>query len=133
MHGFHILDPADRKYKNSHEWVKVDGDIATVGITDHAQSALGEIVFADLPEIGSTVEAAQSTAAVESVKAVSDVYSPIAGEIVQVNDKLEDTPNLINEKPHDDGWMFQVKLTNPGDYDALMDSDSYTKSLEESK
>jgi glycine cleavage system H protein len=116
-------------YKSSHEWLKVDGDVATVGITHHAQGALGEIVFADLPDVGRDVEASEATAAVESVKAAADIYSPVAGEVVAVNEDLEGTPDLINKKPHDDGWMFQVKMTDPSAIDGLMDADAYMKTL----
>jgi glycine cleavage system H protein len=123
--------PSDRKYKSSHEWVKVDGDVATVGITDHAQAALGEIVFADLPEVGREVTAAEGTAAVESVKAAADIYSPIAGELVKINANLEDTPDLINKKPHDEGWMFQLKIADPSELDGLLDSTAYAATLED--
>jgi glycine cleavage system H protein len=116
-------------YKSSHEWLRIDGDVATVGITHHAQGALGEIVFADLPDVGRDVAAAEATAAVESVKAAADIYSPVAGEVVAVNENLENSPDLINKKPHDDGWMFKVKMTDPTAVDGVMDADAYTKSL----
>jgi glycine cleavage system H protein len=123
--------PSDRKYKSSHEWVKVDGDVATVGITDHAQAALGEIVFADLPEVGRELAAAEASAAVESVKAAADIYSPITGEIIKVNGELENTPDLINKKPHDEGWIFQLKIADPKELDGLLDSTAYAATLED--
>lgn len=125
--------PADRKYKSSHEWAKLEGDVATIGITSHAQAALGDIVFADLPEIGTTASAGEKAATIESVKAAADIYAPITGEVVSVNDKLEETPDLINSEPHDNGWIFQVKVSDPAQLDELMDSVSYEKSLEDSK
>lgn len=121
--------PSDRKYRSSHEWAKVDGDIATVGITDHAQAALGDIVFAELPEIGTEATAGEKAATVESVKAAADIYAPITGEIVGINENLESQPDLINQGPHEDGWMFQVKVTDPAQFDELMDSSSYESSL----
>lgn len=130
---YDMIVPSDRKYKSSHEWVKLDGEVATVGISDHAQSALGEIVFADLPDVGKELAASESAAAIESVKAAAEIYAPVGGEVVAVNEKLQDTPNLINQKPHDDGWMFQLKLSNPSEMDSLMDVDAYTKSLKDSK
>lgn len=125
------LDPSDRKYKQSHEWTKIDGDIATIGITDHAQAALGDIVFADLPEVGAAASAGEKAATIESVKAAADIYAPITGEVVGVNDKLEETPDLINSEPHDNGWIFQIKVSDPAQLDELMDSESYEKSLED--
>lgn len=124
-----LTDPADRKYKSSHEWAKLDGDIATVGITDHAQAALGDIVFADLPEVGSDAGAGERAATIESVKAAADIYAPISGEVVGVNDKLEDTPDLINSEPHEDGWMFRIKVTDPKQLDDMMDSNAYEKTI----
>jgi glycine cleavage system H protein len=111
--------------------VKVDGDIATVGITDHAQAALGEIVFVDLPEIGRVVAPGENTAALESVKAAADIYAPITGEIIEINGKLDDSPNLINENPHDDGWMFQLKISDPSELEELLDSTAYAATTEE--
>ncbi|PWA96938.1 H-protein [Artemisia annua] len=119
------------KYANSHEWVKHEGGVATVGITDHAQDHLGEVVFVDLPETGGSVTKASSFGAVESVKATSDINSPISGEIVEVNSKLTDTPGLINTSPYEDGWMIKVKPSNPSELDSLMGSKEYTKFCEE--
>lgn len=101
-----------------------------MGITSHAQGKLGEIVFADLPDIGSEAVAGSPAAALESVKAAADIYAPVAGEVVEVNGALEDTPNLINDKPHDDGWMFKIKVSDATALDALLDSESYSKSLD---
>lgn len=124
-------DPADRRYRKSHEWAKLDGDVATVGITDHAQAALGDIVFADLPEIGTSASAGETAATVESVKAAADIYAPFDGEIVAINDSLEGSPDLINQEPHAEGWMFQLKLSDPADFEKLMDATAYEKCIEE--
>ncbi|CAA0826675.1 Glycine cleavage system H protein 3-mitochondrial [Striga hermonthica] len=119
------------KYASSHEWVKHDGPVATIGITDHAQDHLGEVVFVELPEKGKTVVQGGSFGAVESVKATSDVNSPISGEVVEVNTKLTDTPGLINSSPYEDGWMIKVKPSNPSELDSLMGAKEYTKFCEE--
>nr|P49359.1 RecName: Full=Glycine cleavage system H protein, mitochondrial; Flags: Precursor [Flaveria pringlei]CAA81075.1 H-protein [Flaveria pringlei]CAB16913.1 H-protein [Flaveria pringlei] len=119
------------KYANSHEWVKHEGSVATIGITDHAQDHLGEVVFVDLPEAGGSVTKATGFGAVESVKATSDVNSPISGEIVEVNSKLSETPGLINSSPYEDGWMIKVKPSNPSELDSLMGAKEYTKFCEE--
>lgn len=128
-----LTDPTDRKYKKSHEWAKADGDIVTVGITEHAQAALGDIVFADLPEIGAATSAGEPAATIESVKAAADIYAPVGGEVVGVNEKLESSPDLINSEPHDSGWMFRVKVSNPAEMDTMMDAETYEKTLEESE
>lgn len=109
----------------------MDGDIATIGITEHAQKALGEIVFADLPDGGTEFDAGDSAAAVESVKAAGEIYAPLAGEVTETNAKLEDEPALINESPHDDGWMFQMKVSDVAAVDELLDADAYAATLEE--
>ncbi|KAJ0779098.1 putative glycine cleavage system H-protein/Simiate [Helianthus annuus] len=119
------------KYANSHEWVKHEGSVATIGITDHAQDHLGEVVFVDLPDTGGSVTKATGFGAVESVKATSDVNSPISGEIVEVNTKLSETPGLINSSPYDDGWMIKVKPSNPSELESLMGAKEYTKFCEE--
>ncbi|UYZ69281.1 glycine cleavage system protein GcvH [Moraxella bovis] len=122
--------PSDLKYVASHEWLKLEDDgIITVGITDHAQDLLGDVVFVELPEVGAVVEADQEIAVVESVKAASDVYAPIAGEIVEVNEELVDSPELANEDPYGKAWFFKVKPANPADYDGLMSADEYEESL----
>ncbi|KAK1438466.1 hypothetical protein QVD17_04275 [Tagetes erecta] len=119
------------KYANSHEWVKHEGSVATIGITHHAQDHLGEVVFVDLPETGSSVSKATGFGAVESVKATSDINSPISGEIVEVNSKLSETPGLINSSPYEDGWMIKVKPSNPSELESLMGAKEYTKFCEE--
>jgi glycine cleavage system H protein len=121
--------PDDLLYHPDHDWARVDGDVATFGITWFAQDALGEVVFFDPPEVGSSVTAGEFYAEVESVKAVSDVIAPLTGEIVEVNTALADTPEAINEDPYGAGWMVRVKLADPGEADGLMDSDTYVSSL----
>lgn len=122
--------PSDLKYVASHEWLRQEADgTITVGITDHAQDLLGDIVFLELPEEGTTVDADQEIAVVESVKAASDVYAPIAGEIVEINAELVDSPETINSDPYGEGWFFKMKPTNPSDFDGLMDADEYQDSL----
>lgn len=120
--------PGDLKYTKSHEWVRFEDDVATVGITDHAQDELGDVVFVELPEQGATFEAGDSFGAVESVKAVSDLYAPVGGEVVEVNGTLEDSPEKINEDPYGEGWI--LKLRTSGEADLLSASD-YEKLLEE--
>jgi glycine cleavage system H protein len=118
--------PAELKYAKSHEWVRQDDDgTVTVGITDHAQELLGDLVFVELPEVGRSLTAGQECAVVESVKAASDVYSPVAGEIVAVNGALADTPELINQGPYGDGWLFRLRPADLTDLDALLDADAY--------
>lgn len=122
--------PADLKYVASHEWLRREADgTITVGITDHAQDLLGDVVYVELPEVGSEVEADQEIAVVESVKAASDVYAPISGEIVEINEELVDNPEWANEEPYGKAWFFKVKPANPADYDNLMSSDEYESSL----
>jgi len=121
--------PADLKYTKEHEWVRIEGDIATFGVTDHAQEALGDIVFVELPDIGREVAVGEPFAVVESVKAVSDVYAPAAGEVVEVNDGLEAGPEKVNEDPYGAGWIVKVKLS--GDTAELLDAETYATYLEE--
>jgi len=121
--------PDDLLYHSEHDWVRLDGDTATFGITWFAQDALGEVVFFDPPEVGSTVTKDESYAEVESVKAVSDVIAPMSGEIVDVNTALGDKPEAINEDPYGDGWMVRVKLSDPSERDALLDAKAYEASL----
>ena len=115
------------KYTPDHEWVKIDGNNATVGITHHAQDALGDVVFVDLPEVGKTYVIKDAAAVVESVKAAADVYMPANGEITEVNEALRANPSLANSDPLGAGWFFKAKLTNPAELDALMDETSYTR------
>ncbi|XP_010941216.2 glycine cleavage system H protein 3, mitochondrial-like [Elaeis guineensis] len=119
------------KYSSSHEWVKHEGSVATVGITDHAQGHLGEVVFVELPEAGSSISKGGSFGAVESVKATSDVNSPVSGEVVEVNTKLTEVPGLINSSPYDDGWMIKVRPGSPSELDSLMGPKEYTKFCED--
>lgn len=122
--------PSELKYVASHEWLRLEADgIITVGITDHAQDLLGDVVFVELPEVGTEVTADQEIAVVESVKAASDVYAPIAGEIAEINEELVDSPELANEDPYGKAWFFKVKPANPADYDSLMSADEYESSL----
>jgi glycine cleavage system H protein len=121
--------PDDRLYHAEHDWAKIDGDTATFGITWYAQDALGEVVFFDPPEVGSTVTKDASYAEVESVKAVSDVIAPLSGEIVEVNVALGDKPESINEDPYGDGWMVRVRLSDASEQDGLMDAAAYQQSL----
>ncbi|TNF98109.1 MAG: glycine cleavage system protein GcvH [Gammaproteobacteria bacterium] len=124
--------PQDLKYTKNHEWLRMDDNgIATVGITDHAQALLGDLVFVETPEIGSNFGADDACAVVESVKAASDVYCPIAGEVVETNAVLSDSPELINDQPYDDGWIFQLKIDDEDDLEGLMDADEYQSHCEE--
>lgn len=119
------MNPSDRKYTKEHEWVKVEGDIGTCGITHHAQELLTDIVFVELPAIGKKVEQMKSACVVESVKSVSDVYAPMGGEVVETNKTLEGDPGKVNRDPFEEGWIFKIKLTNPPEYDTLMTADRY--------
>jgi glycine cleavage system H protein len=112
-------------FTKEHEWIRVDGDSATVGISDHAQEALGDIVFVELPEAGRRVSKGQEAAVVESVKAASDVYSPVSGEVTEGNQAIADDPALVNSDPEGQGWFFKLKLDNPGELDGLMDETAY--------
>ena len=117
------------KFLDSHEWARDDDGVVTVGISNHAQELLGDIVYVELPQIGSSVS--QKVAIVESVKAASDVYSPLTGEIVEINEKLSDNPEIINSSPYEDGWFFKVKPQNINELDEMLDSDAYKKLSEE--
>jgi glycine cleavage system H protein len=114
------------KYTEDHEWLKTEGDIATVGITVHAQDALGDVVFVELPEVGATFAQKDTAGVVESVKAAADVYMPVSGEVIEVNEALRDDPSLANSDPLGAGWFFKVKLSDASQLDALMDETSYT-------
>lgn len=120
--------PENLKYAKSHEWLRVEGDTAVVGITDHAQNELTDVVFAELPDVGREVAAGEACAVVESVKTAGDVYSPVSGEIIEINEALADNPALINESPFEDGWFFKIKLSKPEEADSLMGAEDY-KSL----
>ncbi|MBT8369564.1 MAG: glycine cleavage system protein GcvH [Deltaproteobacteria bacterium] len=121
--------PEDVRYAESHEWVKAAGETAKLGITDYAQDQLGDIVFIELPDVGESFEKGAEFGTVESVKAVSELYMPVSGEIVAINDALEDAPELVNNTPFSDGWMIEVKLENSSELDALMDKDAYLSTL----
>ena len=121
--------PSDLKYHEEHDWARIDGDIATFGITWYAQDQLGEVVFFDPPEVGKTVRRGEPYAEIESVKAVSDVIAPLSGEIVEVNEELTSGPEAINDDPYEGGWMVRVRLSDPSEVDNLMDADSYQESL----
>ena len=112
-------------FTKEHEWIRVEGDIATVGITDHAQEQLGDIVFAEVPEAGRKLTKGQEAAVVESVKAASDVYAPVSGEVIEGNAAVNDDPALVNSDPEGQGWFFKLKLDNPGELDGLMDESAY--------
>jgi glycine cleavage system H protein len=112
-------------FTKEHEWIRVEGDTATVGISDHAQEQLGDIVFAEVPETGKRLTKGQEAAVVESVKAASDVYSPVSGEVVEGNSKVADDPSIVNSDPEGEGWFFKLKLDNPGELDGLMDESAY--------
>lgn len=124
--------PAELKYSRSHEWVQEHGDgTVTVGITDHAQDALGDLVFVELPEVGRALSAEEACAVVESVKAASDIYSPLSGEVIQVNGELVDAPETINEDPYGAGWIFKLRLADAGELHSLLDAQAYTQVAEE--
>jgi glycine cleavage system H protein len=117
--------PADLRYAKSHEWVRVAGDVATVGITDHAQHELTDVVFVELPESGRTLKSGESCAVVESVKTASDIYAPVSGQITEVNRAVADNPALVNTDPYGDGWFFKVRLGNPAELSALLSPEQY--------
>jgi glycine cleavage system H protein len=123
--------PGDLKYAKSHEWVRVAGDVATVGITDHAQHELTDIVFVELPEQGRKITAGEACAVVESVKTASDIYSPVSGEVVEVNPAVVKDPSLVNDQPYEGGWFFRVRMAQPDELNGLMPSDQYQKQIGE--
>ena len=123
--------PSDLKYRESHEWVRVeDGEGAVVGISDHAQAELGDMVYVELPEPGMSYAQGDACAVVESVKAASDIYAPVSGEVVEVNEALEDDPALVNNDPYGDGWLFRLEMSDESELDGLMDADEYSDSLD---
>lgn len=121
----------DLKFTKEHEWVKVDGDTVTVGLSDYAQKELGDVVFVELPAVGDTLSKGDACSNIESVKAVSDVYTPVSGEITEANEALEDSPENINNSPYEEGWILKIKLDSPEELEGLMDYDAYQKYLEE--
>lgn len=123
--------PGDLKFQKSHEWVRIEQDgTVTVGISDHAQGALGDLVYVELPEVGSEVQAGNGVAVVESVKAASDIYAPVSGEVIAVNDVLSDKPETINEDAFGDGWIFKLKISDKSELDDLLDPDAYAELIE---
>jgi glycine cleavage system H protein len=118
-------------YSKDHEWILVQNTVGTIGITDYAQHELGDVVYVDLPEVGDTFEAGDPFGSVESVKAVSEVFCPISGEVVEVNSKLEESPELINQSPHEKAWMVKVRITNPDELKELLSADEYQEYLQE--
>lgn len=121
--------PSDLKYAKSHEWVRVSGDVATVGITDHAQHELTDVVFVELPDSGRKVKAGEACAVVESVKTASDIYSPVSGEIIEVNKTVADNPALVNTEPYGNGWFYKIKLSNAAETNSLLSPDDYKKQI----
>ncbi|HEX2835917.1 MAG TPA: glycine cleavage system protein GcvH [Thermoanaerobaculia bacterium] len=125
-----MATPEDNRYAKSHEYVHLEGDIATIGITDYAQKELGDVVFVELPQVGSQLEAADELGSIESVKAVSELFAPVSGEVVEVNEALADNPALINTDPFGDGWMIRVKVSDPTEVDELMTAEEYDEYVE---
>ncbi|MBK8326361.1 MAG: glycine cleavage system protein GcvH [Moraxellaceae bacterium] len=121
--------PVELKYATSHEWVRLEGDIAIVGITDHAQEALGDLVFVELPDLGDTVNAGDEAGVVESVKAASDIYAPVSGEVIEINPALEDTPELINTDPYGEGWMYKIRVASVAELDDLLSAEEYDEQV----
>ena len=121
--------PADLKYAKSHEWVRVSGPVATVGITDHAQHELTDVVFVELPEVGRKIKAGDACAVVESVKTASDIYSPVSGEIAEINKAVVDDPALVNSEPYAGGWFYKIKLSNPAELNTLLAPDQYSAQI----
>ena len=122
--------PNDRRYTREHEWVKLDGDIATVGITDFAQSELGDVTYIEMPQVGRQINQGESFGVVESVKAVSDVYAPVSGEIVEVNGALEAQPETVNTSPYEDAWLIKLRVQNPGQLEQLLDAAAYQQHVQ---
>jgi len=121
--------PSDLKYAATHEWARLDGDLVVTGITDHAQDALGDLVYVEMPEIGQHFIAGDQTGVVESVKTASDIHAPIEGEVVEINPLLEDDPELVNTDPYGDGWIYKIRPANPDDLDDLMSAEQYEDSV----
>ena len=117
--------PAEYRYTKEHEWIRVEGEIGAVGITDHAQNALGDIVYVELPQVGARCEVMKAFGTVESVKAVSDLFAPVSGEVVEVNEELKDNPELVNQDPHGKAWMIKLRLANPAELKALLTAAQY--------
>ncbi len=125
--------PDDYRYTTEHEWVRVEDDIAVLGVTDFAQKELGEVVFVELPQVGHVYDAGDEIGTIESVKAVAEIFTPIAGEIVEVNEALADDPELVNEDPHVDGWLVKIRFSASSDLDSLMDAEAYGEFVQQGK
>ena len=124
-----MYNEKDCRFAKTHEWAFKEGDIAVVGISNHAQEEISDIVFVDLPKVGQTAAAGQNCCVVESVKSASEIYAPVSGEIVEVNDALNGDPALVNREPHGNGWLFKIKMTSPAEYDALLDFAAYQATI----
>ncbi|MCP5208716.1 MAG: glycine cleavage system protein GcvH [Hahellaceae bacterium] len=123
--------PSELKYLSSHEWVRIEEDgTATIGITDHAQDLLGDVVFVDLPDVGAEINAGDEAGVVESVKAASDIFSPLSGEVIAINEALEESPELVNADPYNDGWFFRIKISDTSELEALLSADDYAEACE---
>ena len=122
--------PDNLKYNESHEWVRQEDDIATIGITDYAQSEIQDIVFVELPDVGTELTHKTEFGVIESVKAAFDLYSPVSGEVIEVNESLLDTPEQVNDSPYDDGWFLKIRMTDPGELDTLFDAEQYQAHIE---
>jgi glycine cleavage system H protein len=125
--GSDMETPRELKYAKTHEWIKVEKKIGTVGVTDYAQEQLTDVVFVELPQVGKVVSKGEAVAVVESVKSVSDIYAPVSGEVIEVNKELENKPGLINEEPYKKGWIFKIKIGNPKELDSLLNAEEYEK------
>ena len=122
--------PSDLKYHKEHTWAKIEGEVAIIGITDYAQDQLGEVLFVDLPEVGDTITQGEPFGSIESAKVSSDLYAPVSGEIIEVNEALDDEPELVNSSPYEDGWIIKVKVSDPAEEANLLSSSDYEKTLE---
>ncbi len=127
-----VETPTDLKYAETHEWLRQDGDgVIAIGITDYAQDALGDVVYVELPEVGDQLSAQDEAGAVESVKAASDIFAPVSGEVIAINEVLEDAPETINESPYGDGWFFKLQMSDPAEMESLLNAEQYITSTEE--
>lgn len=126
-----MFEEKDCRFAESHEWVQLDGDVATVGISDYAQTEISDIVFIELPNVGDSVEQGKACAVIESVKAAADFMAPVSGEVIEVNEAIIDDPSLVNQSPHGEGWFFKIRATDPSEIENLMDFDDYQESVKE--
>ena len=124
------MTPEDSRYAKSHEYVHLDGDVGTIGITDYAQKELGDVVFVELPQVGTALEQGDELGSIESVKAVSELFAPVSGEVVEINEHLADKPELVNTDPYGDGWMIKVRIADQSEYDDLMDAGEYEEYIQ---